>query len=170
MDKLAAMAQVSKRTVYNHFETKEALVMYLMRDMWKRMMQAVEITYTSETPLVDQLTVLIQAEICLLSCPTYLELSRVAFGHYFYHHESLQQEVKKFSKKETAIYRWIDAAIADGRLKPVDTEFASFQLYHIIKGHCFWMQMMGVAEPPSKPQQTHIAKETAAMFLSYYQA
>lgn len=168
MDKLAAMAQVSKRTVYNHFATKEALVMHLMRDMWQRMMQAVEIRYNREEPLVEQLAALIRAEMQLLSCPSYLELARVAFGHYFYHHAALQQELEKFSKQETAIYRWLEEAIADAQLKPMDTDFAAFQLYYIIKGHCFWMQMMKVAEPPDEQQQQKIAFETAAMFLSYY--
>ncbi|EPF7654109.1 TetR/AcrR family transcriptional regulator, partial [Vibrio vulnificus] len=35
MDKLAALAGVSKRTVYNHFSSKEALVMELLSVLWK---------------------------------------------------------------------------------------------------------------------------------------
>jgi TetR/AcrR family transcriptional regulator of autoinduction and epiphytic fitness len=36
MDKLAEIAQVSKRTVYNHFSAKEELVMYLVTDLWQK--------------------------------------------------------------------------------------------------------------------------------------
>ncbi len=34
MDELAALAQVSKRTVYNHFASKEVLIMTLMAELW----------------------------------------------------------------------------------------------------------------------------------------
>jgi|TARA_B100000676_G_C17445018_1_gene516105 TetR/AcrR family transcriptional regulator of autoinduction and epiphytic fitness len=35
MDKLAELANVSKRTVYNHFSTKEDLVMHLVTEQWQ---------------------------------------------------------------------------------------------------------------------------------------
>jgi len=170
MDKLAAMAQVSKRTVYNHFATKEALVMHLIRDMSQQMRSGVEIRYEPGQPLLEQLTALILAEIQMLCCPHYVELARVAFGHYFYHHESLQKELERFSKKETLIYHWLELAQADGRLKPLDIEFASMQIFNLIKGHCFWMQLMQAVETPSEAEQQQIAEQTAAMFLSYYSA
>ena len=170
MDKLAAMAQVSKRTVYNHFETKEALVIYLMRDMWKQMQQSIEINYDPAEALQSQLAALLHAEIEMMCCPCYIELSRVAFGYYFYHHESLEKEVERFSKAESSLYRWLDKAAADGRMKQMDIEFASTQLYNLIKGHCFWGQMMRIAEPLNAQQQKAVAEQTAALFLSHYGA
>ncbi len=38
MDKLAELANVSKRTVYNHFSTKEELVMHLVTQQWQTAM------------------------------------------------------------------------------------------------------------------------------------
>lgn len=170
MDKLAAMAQVSKRTVYNHFETKEALVMQLMREMWQQTQQGEDICYSAEKPLDEQLIGLLSKEIAVLSYPAYIELSRVAFGYFFYHPEALQKELAKYSKAESAVYRWLEGAVTDGRLKQMDIEFATNQLYSMIKGCCFWGQLIQAESAPDEQEQKRLAEETAAMFLSHYRA
>jgi TetR/AcrR family transcriptional regulator of autoinduction and epiphytic fitness len=38
MDQLAETANVSKRTVYNHFDSKETLVLSLLHEMWEQFM------------------------------------------------------------------------------------------------------------------------------------
>ena len=67
MDKLAEIAQVSKRTVYNHFATKEALVMELISDLWLQSMVQLEQEYNPDEPLDEQLTRLVAAEIELVA-------------------------------------------------------------------------------------------------------
>ena len=47
MDKLAELANVSKRTVYNHFATKDELVMYLVTQQWQSAILNVTATYDS---------------------------------------------------------------------------------------------------------------------------
>lgn len=43
MDKLSAIAQVSKRTVYNHFPSKEAIVTELLTELWRSSMMESDI-------------------------------------------------------------------------------------------------------------------------------
>ena len=95
MDKLAEMAQVSKRTVYNHFATKQDLVMYLLTDLWTRAMIHIDVPYQQNIPLETQLTQLIEAEMALVTSQEYIDLARMAFGHFFYHPEGVEKRSRK---------------------------------------------------------------------------
>ncbi|MGF1720229.1 TetR/AcrR family transcriptional regulator [Vibrio kyushuensis] len=169
MDKLAQLAQVSKRTVYNHFKTKEILVMELISQLWKAALVDIVFEYRSDCPLHEQLSTLLTKELSLLSSPEYIDLSRVAFGHFFYDSETLQQEVAKFSAQETAIHRWLKEAVDDGRLKEMDIDFANSQLHSLIKGSGFWPQLMQMKPMLNSEDMTFIAEQSAGMFLSHYE-
>ena len=168
MDKLAEAANVSKRTVYNHFATKEALVMYLVAELWQKAMQSDNFIYQTDMPLAPQLKALVLSEIELMCSPDYIDLSRVAFGHFFFKPEALQQEMAKFAKNETAMFKWLSAAAADNKLALTDIEFANHQIHHLIKGECMWPQLIGMADVLSKQAQQVLADETVAMFLARY--
>lgn len=168
MDKLAELAQVSKRTVYNHFATKEELVMFLIRDLWTHAMIHVEVSYDKEAPLKDQLIQLIEAEMALLTDVEYIELARMAFGHFFYHPEELKKEVETFSEQETIFHRWIRAATEDGRLSVEDIELATEQIHSLLKGSCFWPQLLKMEPIPDSSGVKVITEQTAQMFLARY--
>lgn len=169
MDELAARAQVSKRTVYNHFESKEALVIHLLTDLWKQATSDTGFEYCVQTPLNAQLVKLLESEIAVVNSAEYLNLARVAFGHYFYHPDTLQQQMAQFDKKQTALYAWLVAAKEDGKLTYSDPEFAMSQLHNLIKGSCFWPQLIQVAPLLTQEESSQLAQETANMFLAYYQ-
>lgn len=168
MDKLAELAQVSKRTVYNHFETKEALVMFILSDLWNKVLVQPSIVYQADVALDEQLHAILAAEVDLMSSEDYLDLSRVAFGHLFYHPEALLKEVEKIVSQETTLHRWITAASGDGKLKDVEPAFANSQLHSLIKGQCFWPQLMRLQPELSENDKDYLVQQTVAMFLSHY--
>ncbi|ANG62762.1 TetR family transcriptional regulator [Marinobacterium aestuarii] len=168
MDMLARMAQVSKRTVYNHFGSTEALIMHLISEMWRQATLPIGLSYDTHRPLSEQLCAVIEAEIAMIGATESIELNRVVFGHFFYQPDLLQREVQKFSAHETAAKRWIRAAHADKRLKDLDIEVASAQIHSLIKGSCFWPQLMQITPLLDAEQRHDLAERTAAIFLSHY--
>lgn len=170
MDKLAELAQVSKRTIYNHFENKEELVMQLVTDLWNKALVHNSFNFDQTSALDAQLTQLISMEVKLMGDPEYIALSRVAFGHFFYHPEELQKKVAEFSSQETALKRWLKVAKQEGYLTLSDVDFAVSQLHNLLKGSCFWPQVMGMRNSLSNEEQDYLIKETVSMFLSRYQA
>jgi len=168
MDKLAEIAQVSKRTVYNHFSSKEELVMYLVTDLWQKNVMNVNYQYDANKPLTLQLKELILIEIDLVNSQEYLDLSRVGIGHLFYNLEALQQEMAKLACQTTTLQRWIAAAADDNRLVVKDVEFASHQIHSLIEGSCFWPQLTGCKPLITLKEKLLITEETAEMFLARY--
>src|SRR3546814_1888088 len=71
MDRIAASAGVSKRTVYNHFDGKEALFTHILEAMLARGQGGVDLPYRADTPLREQLLELVQQKLRLLHDPPF---------------------------------------------------------------------------------------------------
>ncbi|EGR0081844.1 TetR/AcrR family transcriptional regulator [Vibrio vulnificus] len=168
MDKLAALAGVSKRTVYNHFSSKEALVMELLSVLWKSTITEDELVALSKRPLQEQLVSLLCQEINVIAQPSYLDMAKVALGHFLFKPEELKAQTSSMSKQDTALYTWLAEQDKKGRLKLESVELARTQLHSLIKGSAFWPQLIGSADPLTVEQGEALAKNTAALFLSHY--
>ncbi|MCL1142780.1 TetR/AcrR family transcriptional regulator [Shewanella gaetbuli] len=169
MDKLAEVAQVSKRTVYNHFATKEALVMYLLGEFWLEAISFNQGVYDPDQDLLIQLREIILTEIGVINSVEHIDMARLIIGHLFYSCEQMSQEIEKMKQHETATLRWIKAAQADGRITVKDVQHANQQMMHLIKGQAFWPQIMACDPLLTEDEKRHLAHETAKMFLSRYQ-
>lgn len=169
MDKISELAQVSKRTVYNHFATKEDLVMFIVSDMWRRMTTQIDIVYSNELPLKEQLESILTAEAKMFSSAENINLSRVVIGYFFYKPDAMDKTMTMFSARETTLYKWLEAAVADKKLKELDFEFANSQLHHLLKGSCFWPLMLNTNQSITEDELVFVASEAAAMFINHYQ-
>ncbi|MCE7555355.1 TetR/AcrR family transcriptional regulator [Aliivibrio fischeri] len=168
MDKLASLAQVSKRTVYNHFSSKEALVMELLSDLWQKSMADIDIQFSENVSIQDQLERLLLAELNVIGAQSYLDLAKVAFGHFFYKPDELQLQVEKMAEQETALSRWLQLMMDTKKLTIEDKHKAGVQLHSLLKGSAFWPQLVGMRAVLSSEEKEQLVTETADMFLSRY--
>ncbi|MBF6032714.1 TetR/AcrR family transcriptional regulator [Pseudomonas sp. P155] len=169
MDKIAATAGVSKRTVYNHFPSKEELFAEILNQLWARISAEQSVTYNRDQPLREQLLKMLQAKVQLMADENFLTLARVAIAATIHSPERAQNMVERMGEREEGLTVWIRAAQADGRLKPVDPEFAAHQVQGLLKTFAFWPQMsMGRAALDIDMQNT-VAESALEMFLAHYQ-
>ncbi|USJ02223.1 TetR/AcrR family transcriptional regulator [Xanthomonas prunicola] len=168
MDRVAATAGVSKRTVYNHFPSKDALFGEILRGLWQRSAEAVSLAYRPDQSLRTQLTQLLQQKLRLLDDAAFIDLSRVAIAEGIHSPERARALLAQLGSKEEGTTTWLRAALADGRLVEVDPEFASQQLQALVKGFAFWPQL-AMGQPPLSPaQQAQVAESAVEMFLRLY--
>src|ERR1700743_2476380 len=80
MDRIAARANVSKRTVYNHFPSKEALFAAILHQLWNASQEGDAPTYRADEPLRTQLLDLLGRKLRLLNDEAFLSLARVAIA------------------------------------------------------------------------------------------
>jgi len=169
MDKIAATAGVSKRTVYNHFPSKEELFAEILNQLWARISAEQSVTYNRDQPLREQLRQMLQAKVQLMADENFLTLARVAIAATIHSPERAQNMIERMGEREEGLTVWIRAAQADGRLKPVDPEFAAHQVQGLLKTFGFWPQMsMGRAALDVGMQNT-VAESALEMFLACYQ-
>ena len=168
MDRIAASAGVSKRTVYNHFPSKEALFAQILQALWERSVEGLDLAYRGDRPLRPQLLELVNQKLRLLNDGNFVDLARVAIAAAIHSPERAQQMVARMGDREEGLTVWIRAAVADGRLKTGDPLFASMQLQGLVKGFAFWPQITLSQPPLSAAQQKQVAETAVDMFLSYY--
>lgn len=170
MDKIAATAGVSKRTVYNHFPGKDALFAHILQQLWDSSAALQALRYRADQPLRAQLLELIGTKMALLRDGYFLDLARVAIAEGIHHPERAQEMVARLADKEEGVAAWLRAAQADGKLKPLDPVFVSHLLQGQLKAFAFWPQVT-MGQPVLAPAAEAALIATAAdMFLAYYAA
>jgi TetR/AcrR family transcriptional regulator of autoinduction and epiphytic fitness len=168
MDRIAAVAGVSKRTVYNHFPSKEELFALILEELWQSSVASVELPYRADQPLDVQLLQLLRQKLDLLGDANFIDLARVAMAEIIHSPERAQAIVCRMGEKESGVSAWIRAAIADGRLRQVDPEFAGHQLQGLVKSFAFWPQVTMGQAPLAQAERTRVAESAVAMFLGFY--
>ena len=169
MDKIAATAGVSKRTVYNHFPSKEELFAEILNQLWARLTAEKETPYQAGLALRDQLRPLLMAKLRMLGDDNFLDLARVAIAATIHSPERAQDMVARLGEREESLTVWIRAAQADGRLKAVDPAFAAQQVQGLLKSFAFWPQVSMGLPGLSADMQGSVVESALDMFLACYQ-
>jgi TetR/AcrR family transcriptional regulator of autoinduction and epiphytic fitness len=168
MDRIAATAGVSKRTVYNHFPSKDALFAEILVQLWEKSTALIDLTYRPDRPLREQLLELLRQKLRMLDDSNFIDLARVAIAETIHSPERAQSMVARMVNKEEGVTIWIRAALADGRLKPLDPVFAANQIQGLVKSFAFWPQITLGAPPLSQDMQEQVAASAVDMFLGCY--
>ncbi|KJH84388.1 TetR family transcriptional regulator [Pseudomonas fluorescens] len=170
MDKIAATAGVSKRTVYNHFPSKEELFAEILNRLWNSITAEQDMPYSPQKPLREQLQALLQAKLHMLADENFLDLARIAIAATIHSPERAQDMVSRMGQREEGLTAWIRQAQADGRLKPVEPVFAAQQMHGLLKTFAFWPQVSMGQPSLTEEEQTQVIESALDMFLSRYQA
>jgi TetR/AcrR family transcriptional regulator of autoinduction and epiphytic fitness len=168
MDRIAARASVSKRTVYNHFPSKEALFAAILQQLWEASDAGDTPVYSASEPLRDQLLGLLLKKLRRLNDESFLSLARVAIAAGMHSPERARDMVSRMGEREEDLTVWIRAAAEDGRLKAADPVFASQQLQGLVKAFAFWPQVTMGQPRLSADEQRKVAESAADMFLARY--
>jgi len=168
VDKVAARAAVSKRTLYNHFASKDDLFAEILRMLWERSASPLERPYDATQPVRDQLLALLQQKLALLADDSFLALARVALASGIHSPERAQEMVARLGQKEGGLLAWIKAAQKHGALKPGDAALAVQQLEGLVKGVAFWPQVAMGQPVLGARARKQVAASTADLFLSHY--
>jgi len=169
MDRVAAVAEVSKRTVYNHFPSKEELFEAILLHLWDRSHALPAVRYDPARPLQEQLRAVLDTKMCLLDDPSFIALCRVAMAEMMHSPERARAMVARLSEKEEDLPVWIRAAQADGRLRAgVDPQYAAHQLHGMVKAFAFWPQLALGQPPLTAVQREQVLADAVAMFLALH--
>jgi TetR/AcrR family transcriptional regulator of autoinduction and epiphytic fitness len=168
MDRIAAVAGVSKRTVYNHFPSKDDLFGEMLVQLFTRSAADLELPYRSDASLRAQLTELMTIKIRGLADQDFLDLARVAIGEAMHAPERVRPIVARLNEREEGVTAWIRAAQQDGKLKPGDPVFAATLLQGQIKAMAFWPQVAMGAPPLAADLQGPVVDAAVSMFLAYF--
>lgn len=165
MDRIAAEAGASKRTVYNHFGTKEELFRAVVEPLYASLLDGAAAPAAGGDP-GETLRSFAQALVRHLSNPRLQAMIRLVIteGGRFPEIASIYFAVGK----EPAVGRlasWLAAEAASGRLPVDDPTLAAQQFLGSIKEVLFWPRLLGLE--PQQPADRVIDRAVAG-FLAVY--
>jgi TetR/AcrR family transcriptional regulator of autoinduction and epiphytic fitness len=167
IDAIAAEAGISKRTLYNHFPSKEALFRSLVEEMGHRVRLFSELEYRRDIPVRDQLSRYAHASARLIQDKETLALFRAILAEHVRTPALVASVMKRQWDDEYGFAAWVVAACRDGKLRAKSPERAAHHFASLIKGAAVWPVVFRPG--PIKSGEIEAAIEEAIeMFLRYY--
>ncbi len=167
MDRIAEIAGASKRTVYNHFSSKEELFKSVLDRLMEKAHALKQVQYDPSRPLEAQLKDFARAKAEVSRNPSWLALMRVTVAVFISNPELARETMMRAGDAEDTLVVWLGAASADGRLDVPDPKLAAEVFWGMVSGALFWPALFFGPTPP--PQAKILEEEIFAMFLSKYE-
>jgi TetR/AcrR family transcriptional regulator of autoinduction and epiphytic fitness len=166
MDRIAEVAAASKRTVYNHFTSKEVLFRAVIGRFLRQSHELKQIQYEPRKSLSAQLGRFADSIIDLTRHAGWLGLVKVMTSLTVLQPELVASTMTGLHDERDSLEAWLEAATADGRLCVKRPALAARTFWAALSG-AFLMPAIYLAPVP--PQEASAIKaELIAMLLARY--
>ena len=166
MDRISARAEVSKRTLYKYFKSKENLFRSIVQVLSDRFADALDVKYQPDRDIREQLLDLAWAEGRLLISPDVMAMARMIISETLRNPELAEAAQGKIDSKPVFVAMLSDAD-NDGQLKVGDAEVAASEFIGLLKAKSFWPVIFG-APIVSETEMARIVESTVEMMMCRY--
>ncbi len=167
MDRVAELAGASKRTVYNYFPSKEALLIAVISDLVEGQAALKRIKFDPQKSVSQQLSKFIEAEFYVMNDPTRLSLARVLTSIFARNPELAAKACQGMDPPHGPFIEWLNAANEEGVLNVPDVALAAKVFYGMIEGLFNYPALFQAT--PTKKEMASLKNEVIAFILSRYQ-
>ncbi|RBW52457.1 TetR/AcrR family transcriptional regulator [Ruegeria sp. A3M17] len=166
MDRISAQAEVSKRTLYKYYESKENLFRSIVLELSNRFAAVRDIRYEKGRDIREQLTNLAWAEGRILMLPEVMAMARMVISETLRNPDLAAAAQGKLDKTAIFIEMLKDAA-DDGQLRIENPELAGQEFIGLIKSRAFW-PMVFSGNVLTETEMTATIDSSVEMILSRY--
>lgn len=168
MDRIAELAGASKRTVYNHFGSKEALFRAVVERLFEESTALNQVAWDPGRSLEEQLGDFVRAKTLLSEDKSARCLTRVVLGVYIKQPDLLREVIARVAEDESVLASWLRQADRAGRLSVPDPELAAHMFGKMTAGVLFWPQLLeGQMDPNTRERLT---RELVQTFVARYRS
>lgn len=165
VDSIAQRANVSKRTLYNHFVSKQVLFDAIVEIIMTEASAVETPKYDPSSALDTQLIAALNSYVTLITDPVYLSLNRLLAAEYMRDQEMAQRILSRAELYVSPVSQMLKEAMQAGHLRKADPDFAASQIVGLVKNFYFWPQfMLGSAPTATDSAMT----DCVEMFLKHY--
>lgn len=166
VDSIAVRAGVSKRTLYNHFPSKEALFQSLVGDVGRRISVSAAIRYSPRLSLRAQIRRFVRQTQVMMAEPQMLRLVRAVLAEHLRHPERVEPILRDYWRNEYGFLSWARAACDGGQLHG-DPKKIAHAMNSMMRAQLFWPALLGRLDVQSPVFKAGM-EEAVEMFLAYY--
>jgi TetR/AcrR family transcriptional regulator of autoinduction and epiphytic fitness len=166
MDRIAEAADASKRTLYNHFPSKEELLKAVVLDYLDIQKPLKEIQFDPKKKLQDQLKAFIQAELYFVNTPERKGLAKVLTSVFLKEPELAMKIRAGYTPPRAMMGAWLMEAKNNGSLHMENPELAARVFYGLVEGCLTWPALFGA--PTDEESIQFLIDEIVEVFLLRY--
>jgi len=138
MHNIAELAEVSKRTLYKYFPTKDKLYGALVDELLDRVYDH-KPSYSPEKSIKNQLESIVNDKIDLYMSESFINMSKIVLGEMLKSRQPSDEQRERMFNAEVLFIEWIDAAKADEKINfEVSSDVIASQFHSILKGQTFY--------------------------------
>jgi TetR/AcrR family transcriptional regulator of autoinduction and epiphytic fitness len=166
MESIATRAEVSKRTLYKHFPSKDAVFDAVLALMIERVAPLEKLHYDKKHDFAEQLRDVAELEMALICDADFVRLSRVLMIECMRSQTRSRQLIGEFGEKENGLFGWFTEAGKAGQLGKLDPRATADMFAGMLKSTSYWHAVIGWQPPPDKSAQRKIVDEACRMLTS----
>ena len=170
MDRIAAAAGVSKRTVYKHFRSKRELFDTFITTKWAELIEWPLKPMEAKACPRSELERFATEMLSRLLNPSALKILRMVVAEFLRAPElgkDFFQKTRSLGLDELSDY--LAGATEEGLLRVEEPSLAAGQFHALIKDAIFWPRMMGMTDESTDPkEQAYLLKGAIDLFVTRY--
>ncbi|KII79627.1 TetR/AcrR family transcriptional regulator [Vibrio renipiscarius] len=151
MNNVCANAEVSKRTLYRHFESKECLFEEVLVQIQESVVRNIDYPFDEQTPLEEQLRLVTLREIDVMYNIYGIALSRTIIMEFF-RQPDLAKSVTERLYRTRSVSTWFEKALASGKLEAGDAQTITSVYVSIFQGLLFWPYVLDILPQPEQEE------------------
>ena len=164
MDHIAEVSGASKRTVYNHFASKEVLFHGVVDRFLKQSHELKEIPYDPKRSLASQLARFADSILDLTRNEQWLGLTKVMTGVTVRQPGFVAESLARGGRSEDTLETWLRAATADGRMRVRDPALTARTFWAALNGAVLMPAIYVAPLPPAEANA--VKKELIDLLLA----
>ena len=138
MDRIAELAGASKRTVYNHFPSKDELFQAVIDGFGSQMASLKTIRYDPVRSLEEQLSAFADAEIAVTSSPVWMGFIKALLTVFMRDPKLAREAISRHMGEEDSLTVWMREAGRDGKLEIENPALAARVFSSMLGGAFTW--------------------------------
>jgi TetR/AcrR family transcriptional regulator of autoinduction and epiphytic fitness len=170
MDAIAEEANVSKRTVYNHFPSKDILFDTVTDRLWMLLVPLGEASPAAALPVEDRLEQLALRRLEVLLQPDLVALLKTVMSESLASPELQRAFVggRELTHGQLGLRALLAEEVHMGRLKIEQLDLAGGQFWGLTLNPLFWPMLLGLRTPPDEEERALVVSEAVVTFVSRY--
>lgn len=166
MDAIASEAGISKKTVYNHFQSKENLFEAIVDNLLEERQVMKSIFYDKEKTLEEQLMIFAESEINLINTPEKLRVSRFLTITFLNDLPFQRRVVAKYPPVHSTFIDWLQEAVQDNKIQTDNILMTARIFFSLVIGGITWPVLF--TNDLEKKSTSEMLSEIISTFLAKY--
>ncbi|KKD59664.1 TetR family transcriptional regulator [Grimontia sp. AD028] len=147
MDRVCTTAEVSKRTLYRHFESKEVLFESVLTIIQSSIDESLRYEFDADKSLSEQLTMVTRNEVENLYGTYGIPFTRTILMEFLRQPDMASQIISKIYNNKS-LNHWFDEAQKAGKIKAIKLELLTQTYSSLFNGMFVWPQVFDMQPIP----------------------